>query len=72
MKKIEKERIENNSKKEEKIIPNRKSPNCLDCDANLEWILEANQTNHNPENKKSKTHIKKGLSRVEVYKTLKY
>ena len=50
MKKIEKERIENNSKKEEKIIPNRKSPNCLDCDANLEWILEANQTNHNPEN----------------------
>ena len=72
MKKKEKERTENNSKKDGKIIPNRKIRNCLDCDTNCKWILEANQTNHNTKNYKSKNQCLKVLSRVEVYQALQH
>ena len=41
---------ENNSKMEGEIIPNSKSFNCLDCDANYKWIFQAKQINHNTNN----------------------
>ena len=44
--KKERKGTEKNSKKEQKIIPNRKGWNCLDCDANHKWILQVNQNNH--------------------------
>ena len=37
MKKKEKG-TKNNSKKEGESIPNSKSRNCLDCDANRKWL----------------------------------
>ena len=30
---------ENSYEKEEKIIPNRKSCDCINCDANQKWIF---------------------------------
>ena len=53
MKKIEKV-TEQIYIKEAGRIPNRKSQNCLDCDANRKWLLQAYQTNHNPNIHKSK------------------
>ena len=61
-----------NSNKEGEIIPNRKGCNCLNCDANCKWIYESNQTNHNANNYKSKTHHVKGLNRVEIHRDLQH
>ena len=38
---------ENNSKKEGEMIQDRKIRSCIDCDSKHNWILQANQTNHN-------------------------
>ena len=41
---------ENNSKKEGGRIQNRKSWNCLYCDAKLKLIYRSRENNHNPNN----------------------
>ena len=58
---------ENNSKKEEERIMNRKSRNCFGCDENPKQIQEADQNNHNLNNYKIETHYIKGLIIVEVH-----
>ena len=61
MKKKEK-RTKHISKKVEGRIPNRKIRNCLYFDANLKWILQAKETNHNHNDFKSKPHFFKEIS----------
>ena len=39
---------DNNYKREGEIIPNRKHHSFHDCDTNRKCLLQADQTNHNP------------------------
>ena len=40
---------ERGSKKEGERVPNRKSQDLFNCDANRKWLYQPNQTNYNPE-----------------------
>ena len=64
--------IGNDSKKEEEINPNRKSWNCLDCDANRKWIQKSNQNNNYTDGYPIKLHSDYIINRVEVKQALQY